>query len=77
MHFLTPERSVQIQHLLNSNITMVLDECTPYPATESYAANSMQLSMRWAKRSKQAFIDRDGYGIFGIVQGSIYKKFEA
>lgn len=72
-HFLTPERSVEIQHLLDSNITMVLDECTPYPATEREAALSMHLSMKWAKRSKEAFINRPGYGIFGIVQGSIYE----
>ncbi len=71
-HELTPERSVDIQNKLDSNITMVLDECTPFPASEEEAARSMRRSMRWAKRSKDAFIDRDGYGLFGIVQGSIY-----
>jgi len=72
-HLLTPERSIEIQHLLDSNITMAFDECTPYPATEKQAADSMRLSMRWAKRSREAFKDRDGYGIFGIVQGSVYE----
>ena len=71
-HKLTPERSVQIQHMLDSNITMVLDECTPFPATEEEAATSMQLSMRWAERCRTAFQRREGYGLFGIVQGGIY-----
>jgi len=71
-HELTPERSVEIQHKLDADITMVLDECTPFPATEEQAASSMRLSMRWAKRSKDAFVKRQGYGLFGIVQGSIY-----
>ncbi len=71
---LTPERSIEIQHLLGSDITMVFDECTPYPATEDVAAESMRLSMRWAQRSKDAFIERDGYALFGIVQGSVYKN---
>jgi queuine tRNA-ribosyltransferase len=52
---LTPERAIEIQHLLGSDISMVLDECTPYPATEEQAAESMRLSMRWAERSKAAF----------------------
>lgn len=71
---LSPERAMEIQHLLGSDITMALDECTPFPATEKEAAHSMQLSMRWADRSKQAFIKRDGYALFGIVQGSVYPK---
>jgi len=71
---LTPERAIEIQHLLGSDITMVLDECTPYPATKEQAANSMRLSMRWAERSKQAFTPRKGYALFGIVQGSIYPE---
>ena len=70
-HELTPERSIEIQHLLDSNITMVLDECTPFPATKEQAAESMRLSMRWAERSKAAFQERDGYGLFGIVQGGV------
>ncbi len=76
-HMLTPERSVEIQHLLDATVSMVFDECTPYPATESQAADSMRLSMRWAARSKQAFREREGYGLFGIVQGSVYADLRA
>ncbi|MBI2241778.1 MAG: tRNA guanosine(34) transglycosylase Tgt [Magnetospirillum gryphiswaldense] len=72
-HMLTPERSMQIQHLLDADITMAFDECTPFPATPQQAADSMRLSMRWAVRSKQAFVQRDGYGLFGIVQGGVYQ----
>ncbi|TQV81969.1 tRNA guanosine(34) transglycosylase Tgt [Denitrobaculum tricleocarpae] len=71
-HNLTPERAMDIQCLLDSNITMVLDECTPYPAEPDVAADSMRRSMRWAQRCKDAFIKRPGYGLFGIVQGSVY-----
>lgn len=71
--FLSPEKSMEIQYKLDSNITMSLDECTPFPATYEQAKKSMQMSMRWAKRSHDAFIDRDGYGIFGIQQGSVFK----
>lgn len=73
LFFLTPEESIGIQHKLDSNITMSLDECTPFPATFEEAKMSMQRSMRWAKRSRDAFQDRDGYGIFGIQQGSVYE----
>ncbi len=76
-HHLTPERSIQIQHRLDSNITMCLDECTPFPATEAQAAASMRLSMRWAARSKDAFVERPGYGLFGIVQGGVYPELRA
>ena len=71
--FLSPEVSIQIQHKLDSNITMCMDECTPYTSDYATCAKSMRMSMRWAKRSKDAFIDREGYGIFGIQQGNIYK----
>ncbi len=71
-HRVDPERSIEIQRLLGSDITMAFDECTPHPATHDVAAQSMRLSMRWAARSKAAFEQRDGYGLFGIVQGSIY-----
>lgn len=71
-HHLTPERSMEIQHLLGSDITMCFDECTPYPITHEDATKSMEMSMRWAKRSKDAFIKREGYGLFGIVQGGVY-----
>jgi queuine tRNA-ribosyltransferase len=76
-HHLSPERSIEIQHLLDADITMSFDECTPFPADEEVAAESMRLSMRWAKRSREAFKARDGYGIFGIVQGSIYPELRA
>ncbi len=71
-HSLTPERSIEIQNLLDSDITMAFDECTPWPATVDEAATSMRLSMRWAQRSRGAFVERPGYAIFGIVQGSTY-----
>lgn len=69
---LTPERAVEIQHLLGSDIAMVLDECTGWPVTEKEARASMALSMRWAERCKAAFGVRAGYGLFGIVQGSVF-----
>jgi queuine tRNA-ribosyltransferase len=68
---LTPEESMRIQSALNSDIAMVFDECTGYPATQAEAAASMRLSMRWAKRSKQAF--RSPNALFGIVQGGMYE----
>ncbi len=72
-HTLTPERSVEIQRMLGADIAMAFDECTPFPVERPAAAESMRLSMRWAKRSKAAFDARDGHGLFGIVQGSVYK----
>ena len=76
-HRLTPERSIEIQHLLDADVTMCLDECTPFPATETQAADSMRLSMRWAARCREAFVPREGYGLFGIVQGSTYPGLRA
>jgi queuine tRNA-ribosyltransferase len=73
-HRLTPASAVEIQHLLDATITMVLDECTPFPATPDQARASMQLSMRWAAASKQAFVPRPGYGMFGIVQGGVFPE---
>lgn len=73
-HKLTPETSIQIQTELGANIAMVFDECTRYPVSEADAEESMRLSMRWAERSKRAFEDKTGYGLFGIVQGSVYKN---
>jgi len=70
---LTPERSMQIQNDLDATITMAFDECTPFPADHKVAADSMRRSMRWAKRSRDGFEARKGYGLFGIVQGSIYE----
>jgi queuine tRNA-ribosyltransferase len=76
-HRLTPIRCMEIQHLLDSTITMALDECTQYPSTPDAALSSMQLSMRWAALCKDAFYPRPGYGLFGIVQGSIYPALRA
>jgi queuine tRNA-ribosyltransferase len=76
-HLLTPERSMEIQRLLGSDITMCFDECTPFPATEDDAASSMRLSMRWAVRSRDAFGDRPGYALFGIQQGSTFQDLRA
>ena len=76
-HRLTPERAVQIQHLLDADVTMVFDECTPYPASAEQTAASMRLSMRWAERSKAAFVARRGYALFGIVQGGVYPELRA
>jgi queuine tRNA-ribosyltransferase len=76
-HRLTPERSVEIQHLLDADVTMCLDECTPFPATEQQAAESMRLSMRWAARCREAFAPREGYGLFGIVQGGVHPDLRA
>ena len=76
-HRLTPERSVEIQHLLGADVTMCFDECTPHPATHEQAAASMRLSMRWAARSRAAFVPRPGHGLFGIVQGSVYDDLRA
>jgi queuine tRNA-ribosyltransferase len=73
-HKLTPERSIEIQDLLDADITMAFDECTPFPATAEQASQSMALSMRWAARSRQAFRQRSGYGIFGIVQGGVFAE---
>ncbi len=73
-HLLTPERSIEIQHLLGADITMALDECTPFPAPPEAVASSMELSMRWAERSRGTFVDRPGHGIFGIVQGGVHPE---
>lgn len=69
--FLSPEKAIEVQHELGSDIIMVFDECTPYPATETEARESMELSMRWAKRCKAAHGDGPG-ALFGIVQGGMY-----
>ena len=76
-HRLTPARSVEIQHLLDATITMALDECTSFPATTDEARASMQLSMRWARQSRESFTVRPGYAMFGIVQGSVYPDLRA
>ncbi len=72
--FLSPEVSMQVQHALGSDIVMIFDECTPYPATHEVAQKSMELSLRWAKRSRAEF-DRlsNPNALFGIIQGSVYE----
>jgi queuine tRNA-ribosyltransferase len=69
--FLTPERAIEVQHALGSDVVMQFDECTPYPATEKQARSSMELSARWAARCKTAHADNHG-ALFGIVQGGMY-----
>jgi queuine tRNA-ribosyltransferase len=71
-HFLSPERAMEIQRLLGSDIQMVLDECPAFPATEADIEKSLALSMRWAARSKAAFGEQPGHACFGIVQGGVY-----
>ena len=70
--FLTPELSMQVQRALDSDIVMAFDECTPYPATHDEAARSMELSMRWAARSRAAH-EGNGNALFGIVQGGVHE----
>ena len=70
-HMLSPERSMEIQKLLGSDIVMCFDECPALPATDEAVAASMRLSMRWAERSKAAFGDRPGHALFGIMQGGV------
>jgi queuine tRNA-ribosyltransferase len=71
-HRLTPESSIGIQRLLDADVTMSFDECTSWPVEEPAAAFSMRLSMKWAERGRRAFVERPGYGLFGIVQGSTF-----
>lgn len=72
--FLTPEESMRIQTVLNSDIVMIFDECTPYPATHTEARLSMEMSMRWARRSRDSFDTLgNNNGLFGIVQGGMYE----
>ncbi|MEL6100730.1 MAG: tRNA guanosine(34) transglycosylase Tgt [Pseudomonadota bacterium] len=76
-HALTPERSMEIQRLLGSDIVMCFDECPALPATEDAVAQSMRLSMRWAQRSRDAFGDRPGHALFGIQQGGVTQDLRA
>jgi queuine tRNA-ribosyltransferase len=73
-HWLTPERSMEIQRLLGSDIVMCFDECPALPATDEEVARAMRLSMRWAERSKAAFGDRPGHALFGIQQGGVTRE---
>jgi queuine tRNA-ribosyltransferase len=76
--FLTPERSMEVQHDLNADVAMIFDDCTPYPASETEARESMQLSLRWAERCRRRFDELKvaepdrGESLFGIVQGGVY-----
>ncbi|PYE33785.1 tRNA-guanine transglycosylase [Idiomarina fontislapidosi] len=70
---LTPEKSMQVQRELGSDIVMIFDECTPYPATQAEARKSMELSLRWAQRSKDAHEGNDA-ALFGIIQGGMYEE---
>lgn len=72
-HFISPEKSIEIQNALGSDIMMAFDECTPYPASYEYAKNSMERTTRWAKRCKDFHKDWDRQALFGIVQGGMYK----
>ena len=71
--FMGPEESIQVQRELGSDVVMIFDECTPYPATPAQAETSMQLSLRWAQRSKEAHGDNPA-ALFGIVQGGMYPE---
>ena len=73
-HHLSPERSMEIQRLLGSDIVMCFDECPALPATDEAVAKSMRLSMRWAQRSRDAFGDRPGHALFGIQQGGVNRE---
>ena len=72
-HHLTPERAVEIQDMLGADIVMVLDECTDHPATRDQAEESLRLTLDWARRCRDAFPNRPGHGLFGIVQGGMYE----
>lgn len=76
-HRLTPERAVEIQRLLGSDVSMVLDECPPFETDPTTVATAMRRSMRWAARCREAFIPRPGYGLFGIVQGGVDPELRA
>jgi queuine tRNA-ribosyltransferase len=76
-HHLSPERSMEIQRLLGSDIVMCFDECPALPADRDRIADSMRLSMRWAARSREAFGDRPGHALFGIQQGGLEQDFRA
>ncbi|KGF09972.1 queuine tRNA-ribosyltransferase [Tissierellia bacterium S5-A11] len=71
--FLTPEKSMEIQHILGSDIMMCFDECAPYPSSYDYIKNSMERTSRWAERCKEYHNDKEDQALFGIVQGGMYK----
>ncbi|MDI3312331.1 MAG: tRNA guanosine(34) transglycosylase Tgt, partial [Thermoanaerobacterium sp.] len=73
-HFLTPEKVIEIENALGADIIMSFDECVPYPADYSYVKNSMELTLRWAKRGKEAHKNTEKQALFGIVQGGTYDE---
>ncbi|MPW24555.1 tRNA guanosine(34) transglycosylase Tgt [Alkalibaculum sp. M08DMB] len=73
-HFISPELAIEIQNALGSDIIMAFDECTPYPATYEYAEKSLERTIRWAKRCKDAHNNTDNQALFGIIQGGMYKE---
>ena len=77
LYELTPERSMEIQRQLDADITMQFDECIAWPAAEADALRAMELSLRWASRCRTAFVERPGYGLFGINQGGVFPQLRA
>jgi queuine tRNA-ribosyltransferase len=75
MHFIGPDEAMEIQSALGSDIAMVFDDCTPYPAEFEYALNSLQLTLAWARRCRE--LQKENQALFGIVQGSAYKELRA
>ena len=71
-HTLTPERSIEVQHLLGADVTMCFDECPPFPCEKDEVKRAAELSVRWAQRSKDAFVPRPGHALFGINQGGVH-----
>ena len=71
--FLSPEKSIEIQHILGSDIIMAFDECAPYPASRDYIMHSAERTSRWAERCKIYHDDKEGQNLFGIIQGGMYK----
>ena len=72
-HMLSPEKSIEVQQALGSDIMMAFDECAPYPAEREYIVDSMHRTMRWLERCKQAWTNRDTQALFGIMQGGVFK----
>lgn len=73
-HFITPEKSIEIQNSLGSDIMMAFDECAPYPADRNYVKKSLERTTRWLKRCKAAHKDTERQSLFGIMQGGMYKE---
>jgi len=72
-HFFTPEKSIEVQNALGADIIMAFDECPPYPAEKEYVRKSLEMTTRWAKRCKEAHKNTDTQGLFGIVQGGMFR----